>query len=109
MYEIKFYIGLEDKDTKTQLITSDDAIEIVHRLIGDSTIINARGTYNYNDGEVAYENSIIVLKIVDRVDKVLITETIRAFEKIFNQERVLAVATKGTLFVTSAESEAVDE
>mgnify|MGYP000848406439 FL=1 len=56
------YIGLHDKDSKRQEITTIDAFKVVANIFqsttGGATITEAMGVYTYNDGTVAIEPSL---------------------------------------------------
>ena len=56
------YIGLHDKDSKRQEITTIDAFKVVANIFqsttGGATITEAMGVYTYNDGTIAIEPSL---------------------------------------------------
>lgn len=56
------YVGLYDKDSKRQEITTIDAFKVVANIFkdttGGATITEATGVYTYNDGTVAIEPSL---------------------------------------------------
>ena len=60
MRKITFYIGLQDKDTKTELIKYDEACKIIANRLDMFTIQRSQGCYQYNDGSVCFENTLIV-------------------------------------------------
>lgn len=63
--EVKYtmYVGLNDKDTYTQLISTEDAekkvSEIALRYVDGFTQLSAKGAYKDEDGIVTYENSLV--------------------------------------------------
>ena len=52
------YIGLNDKDTKRQEISTLDAYKIVSRAIGDCSIQELTGFYTHHDGIVVTEKTL---------------------------------------------------
>ena len=56
------YIGLYDKESKRQEITTIDAFKVVANIFknttGGATISEAMGVYTYNDGTIAIEPSL---------------------------------------------------
>lgn len=57
-------IGLNDKDTKTQVITTKSAMSLVTGKvvdIGGGTITQGIGIYTHDNGEVVRENTIQVV------------------------------------------------
>ena len=57
-----FYIGLNDKDTKSQLINTLDAYRITTNILGvDSTIKECKGVYTHEDGTITTENTLEVV------------------------------------------------
>ena len=92
-YEI--FIGLNDKDTKTQLINTEDAFNIVSikavKAFGGATITaDNKGVYTHDNGEMVTESTI-------KIDLLFITDTknlenfLKELLKDFNQESILVV------------------
>lgn len=92
-YEI--FVGLNDKDTKAQLIDTQDAFNIVSvkavKAFGGATITaDNKGVYTHDDGEMVTESTI-------KIDLLFITDTenlenfLREILKDFNQESILVV------------------
>ena len=59
------YIGLNDKDSRVQLIDTVEAVKIVTSLlrgvnIDGATVYNATGIYTHNDGSIVIENTLRV-------------------------------------------------
>lgn len=93
MKKITFYIGLQDKDTKTQLIKYNEACKIIAHRLNLFTIQQAQGCYEYNDGSLCSENTLIVTvfeNFSDNYIKVLVNN----FKLDFNQESILVEITK---------------
>lgn len=86
-------IGLNDKETKKQEISTDVALNIVKSLCWEifegSTVSLAYGLYKHDDGEKVSENTIRVeLMMVNESQVKQFAETIK---KVLNQESVLVI------------------
>lgn len=58
-------IGLNDKDTKTQQISTLDAYKVVANLMAmDCTITEGKGVYTHKNGQITFETSLIV-EVID--------------------------------------------
>ena len=91
MKKITLYIGLNDKDSKQQEITTVDAYKIVNNTLGvGSTITEGRGIYTHEDGTVVSEVSLVV-ELLDfdntLTDKWLKSKVV-ALKTILNQESI---------------------
>lgn len=96
MRKYTLYVGLNDKDTKTQLINILDARNVVANILEvDSTISQGQGVYTHEDGTIVSENTLIVmlLDFDGSLDKRWLTDKINAIKLALNQEAV-AVATE---------------
>lgn len=90
--KIIFYVGLNDKDSKTQLIDSITASHIIenvfsrHKVDGATTSF-ARGIYKHSDGTVVTEETILVqvFEFGEPIDVAAICEDLKAF---LNQESI---------------------
>lgn len=65
MFRYNIYIGLFDKDTKKQELSTQDFLNTVRKImrlkdIKNYTIIKAKGHYQHEDGSTICEPSIIV-------------------------------------------------
>ena len=85
MKKITFYIDLQDKDTKTELIKYEEACKIIANRLELFTIQKAQGGYQYNDGSLCIENSIIVTVFENYSDN-YIKVLANNFKLDFNQE-----------------------
>ena len=92
-YEI--FVGLNDKDTKIQLIDTQDAFDIVSvkavKAFGGATITaDNKGVYTHDNGEMVTETTI-------KIDLLFITDIenlenfLMEMLKDFNQESILVV------------------
>lgn len=85
MKKITFYIGLQDKDTKTQLIKYDEACKIIANRLDMFTIQKAQGCYQYDDGSLCFENTLIVT-VFETYSYECIKVLVNNFKLDFNQE-----------------------
>ena len=85
MKKVTFYIGLQDKDTKTQLIKYSEACKIIANRLDVFTIQKAQGCYKYNDGSLCFENTLIVTVFTTYSDSA-IEILVNRLKLDFNQE-----------------------
>lgn len=71
MKKVTFYIGLQDKDTKTELIKYNEACKIIANRLDTFTIQKAQGCYKYNDGSLCFENTLIITVIARYSDSAI--------------------------------------
>lgn len=86
------YVGLNDKDSKQQEITTIDAYKIIVNVCKNSgldgfTLTEATGFYIHNDGEITTEKSIKIEVLF--VDDKTINNIIKQLKTILNQESVV--------------------
>lgn len=90
-YKFTLYLGLNDKDTKQQKISTIDAYKIVSNIIAqrfdNGSIFEATGIYKHDNGVIDIETLLkIELQFVP-------FDTVKAFvdllKEIFNQESVV--------------------
>lgn len=90
MKKFTIYLGLNDKDTKTQKIATLEAYKVVTNLLaadfGGGTIYEARGIYKHEDGIVVIETTLRIEILFATRDQVL--DLIATLKKLFNQESV---------------------
>lgn len=60
-----FYIGLNDKDSKVQIVETLTAASIINRVfiengVDGATITSGKGIYKHENGEIVVEETIIV-------------------------------------------------
>ena len=58
MNKHEIFVGLNDKDTKTQIISTEDAMLKVHSLIGDCSMSLIHGYFTHADGSMVVERTI---------------------------------------------------
>ena len=90
MRKYTMFIGLNDKDSKMQEITTIDAYKIIMRIVKDCTIQESKGCYTHKDGSVTMGTSLIVT-IFDFESKIKIQPIIEELKKILNQEAIALV------------------
>ena len=86
-----FYIGLNDKDTKTQLFNTLDAYRITTNILGvDSTISDCKGVYTHEDGTVTTENTleVVLLDFDNALTDRWTAEKANAIKVALNQESI---------------------
>ena len=91
MKKITLYIGLNDKDSKVQEVSTLDAYKMVSNIIGvDSTITEGRGIYKHDDGTVVFETSLVVeiLDLDNTFDKGWVKNKVEQIKTLLNQESV---------------------
>lgn len=86
------YLGLNDKDTKTQKIDTLEAYKILCNLLKSYnvegfTVYNAHGFYMHNDGTFTTENTLKVELMF--VDEKIVDNIIKQCKIIFNQESII--------------------
>lgn len=58
MNKHEIFIGLNDKDTKTQVISTEDTMLKVHALVGDCSMSLIQGYFTHADGSMIVEKTI---------------------------------------------------
>ena len=85
------YIGLNDKDTYEQIISTEDAIEkanvIVAKHAGGYTQMTARGGWTNDDGTMGHENTMVY--IIYDIDEASLKALLDELLKEFNQGAIL--------------------
>ena len=84
------YVGLNDKDSKVQEITTLEAYKIINNLLlaytNGATIFEAVGIYKHDDGTFITENTLRIELMF--VEKSAVKEIVENIKKILNQESV---------------------
>lgn len=79
-YEFTFYVGLNDKDSKVQEISTIEAYKLcmktIQKFADGGTIFEADGFYTHDNGEVVIEKTlrIEVLFITESVARQIVSE-----------------------------------
>ena len=86
-------IGLFDKDTKKQKISSDIAIRIVSDIIvntiGYGTVYQGNGIYTHNNGSIVIEPSIVFFVDGEKDLKDKVKTLAWQIKKALNQESIM--------------------
>lgn len=91
MKKITLYVGLNDKDTKLQEVSTIDAYKMVSNIIGvGCTITEGRGIYKHEDGTVVTEVSLVIelLDFDNSLNKEWVKSKVEQIKTILNQESV---------------------
>ena len=91
MKKTTLYIGLNDKDTKYQIIDTISAYKIITNIITEyadgGTIYAADGIYKHDDGTVVIEKTLRV-ELID-APETAVKSIIQAAKVSLNQESIL--------------------
>ncbi|MBO7733808.1 MAG: hypothetical protein J6S67_14695 [Methanobrevibacter sp.] len=80
------YVGLNDKDTKTQLVSNPMAMDIVNKVCGDCSIQEITGYYTHDNGEKVKENTLKVELLFKEDNQVL--NYCQDLKRLLNQESI---------------------
>ena len=90
MKKFTLYMGLNDKDTKVQVISTIEAYKVVSNIIakdfGGGTIFEAQGIYKHDDGKIVFEKTLRIEIIF--AEEPQIKALVAELKKIFNQESI---------------------
>ena len=94
MEKLTISIGLLDKDSKTQLISNDKAMETVNSCflsrLDAFTVYFAKGVYTHENGQQVQENTIRVEVVTFNDNDYNNTiQSIKEVKKALNQESIL--------------------
>lgn len=81
------YLGLNDKVSKKQEITTPAAVGMLARYLKDATVTECTGFYTHNDGTFITENTLKVEKI-DFEGDFNMERAAADLKKMFNQEAI---------------------
>ena len=97
MLKFTIIVGLNDKDTKKQEITTEEAINRIVKVlklaeVEGATLTEAKGLYIHEDGTAIFENSI-------KIELLFITEETakgicKLLKSVLNQEAVVLEITE---------------
>ena len=93
MKRFTLYLGLNDKDSKTQKIDTLEAYKIVENMLASmfngGTIFNAHGVYKHDNGQVVIENTLRI-EILEFDNSIIdnVREFVRILKDVFNQESI---------------------
>lgn len=84
------FMGLNDKETKTQLVSTLEAykitMNIIKRYCDGGTVSEALGFYTHENGSVVTENSLRIELLF--IDKTTCKSIVDALKVAFNQESI---------------------
>ena len=84
------YLGLNDKDTKVQMISTLEAYKVVSNILakdfGGGTIFEAQGIYKHDDGTIIVEKTLRIELLF--VSKSTVKEIVDTLKKMLNQESI---------------------
>lgn len=90
MEKFTLYLGLNDKDTRTQEIPTKKAFAVVSEMIaadfGGGTIYEARGIYRHDDGAIVEEKTLRIEILFATFEG--IKNLVNALKTRFNQESI---------------------
>ena len=96
MEKFTLYLGLNDKDTKTQKIDILEAYKIVNNILlkytDGATIFQANGIYKHDDGAVVVEQTLRIELLF--VDKNTVKKIVDLLKITFNQESIIVQTQK---------------
>ena len=96
MEKFTLYLGLNDKDTKTQKIDILEAYKIVNNILlkytDGATIFQANGIYKHEDGTVVIEQTLRIELLF--VDKNTVKNIVDLLKITFNQESIIVQTQK---------------
>lgn len=91
MLQVTFFIGLNDKDSKQQEISTIDAFKIVENIFNTytegATIRECRGIYKHENGEHVIENTLECFTFEITDDE--IKNIVNILKSLLNQESIL--------------------
>lgn len=90
MEKFTLYLGLNDKDTKVQKISTLEAYKIVSNILMKSfdgaTIYEATGIYKHGDGTFVRENTLRIELLF--AEETRVRELVDTLKVVFNQESI---------------------
>ena len=90
MDKFTLYLGLNDKDTKVQKISTVEAYKIVSnlitRLFDGGTIFEADGVYRHDDGTIVTEKTLRIELLF--TDRPTVAKFVNILKQVFNQESI---------------------
>ena len=86
-----FFVGLNDKDTKQQVVSTVDAYHIVENVFTahgtDCTITGGRGVYTHESGDIVVEETLCVT-VFEFDSSVPVQSICDTLKKALNQESI---------------------
>ena len=93
MKRYTLYLGLNDKDTKTQKIDTVEAYKVCENMCADffggATIFSAKGIYKHDDDSIVIENTLrIEILEFDTSIYERVRDFVNTLKSVFNQESI---------------------
>ena len=87
-----FYIGLNDKDSKVQIVETLTAANIINRVfiennVDGATITSGKGIYKHDNGEIVVEETLIV-QVYEFNSVVNVQKICNELKNLLNQESI---------------------
>ena len=90
MEKFILYVGLNDKDTKTQKIDTLSAYNLTNNIllnyVEGATVTQSKGIYKHNNGNVVIENTLIIELLF--TDTTIVEQIANDLKKALNQESI---------------------
>lgn len=84
------YVGLNDKDTKTQKIDTLSAYNLTNNIlinyVEGATVTQSKGIYKHNNGNVVIENTLVIELLF--TDKTTVETIAKELKMALNQESI---------------------
>ena len=84
------YVGLNDKDTKTQKIDTLSAYNLANNIllnyVEGATVTQSKGIYKHNNGNVVIENTLVIELLF--TDKTTVETIAKELKMALNQESI---------------------
>lgn len=90
MEKYTLYLGLNDKDTHAQLISTVEAYKITNNILlsytNGATIFEANGIYKHEDGTFTIEKTLRIELLF--VNTKVVSQIVEDLKRAFNQESI---------------------
>lgn len=91
MKKYTLYVGLNDKDSKIQEISTLEAFKVATKIIcnmaGGGTIFEAEGVYTHENGEIVVEKTLRIE--LSGISESVCEQIVSMLKTAFNQESIL--------------------
>lgn len=104
MIKYQMFVGLNDKDTKQQEITSVEAYKVLTNIVKQAfnafTIYEGNGVFTHENGEMTIEKTLIINILLEKSNDKEINKIISQIKTTLNQESVmLEKSTQNVMFI----------
>lgn len=80
------YVGLNDKDTKKQEVSTEHAMQVVSKVVGDNTMQVVHGHYTHDNGQEVDETTLKVELLFKKQDDIRLY--CQDLKRLLNQESI---------------------